>query len=453
MYLLYSLLLTVGFIALLPKFAIDALRTRKYVTGLSQRLGKLPLIPSPDRPVIWIHCVSVGETEAARPLIRSLLERFPSYQLVVSTTTVTGQRVARGAFGEQAAAVFYFPIDWAWTVRRVLSVLRPAAVLIMETELWPHLLRECRGRSIPVALINGRISETSFRRYKWISSFIRRVLNDLSIAMMQSEQDADRIRELGLCDDRILMSGNLKFDNSADATTGEDVTDSLRRRFAIDETTPLIVAGSTHAPEEFILIDAFQQLRPLHPRGRLLIAPRHPERFSEVATLLEKSGLKWARRSDPEATADAGCDVILLDTVGELRAAYPLATIAFVGGSLAPFGGHNVLEPASLGVAVVTGANTQNFAAITRALLAESAIVQLPILETSQAPNEIASVFSQLMAQDAWRSEIGNRARAVCNQNRGATERTVQVIESLLAAPATAGKPLPFTALHATTVK
>jgi len=453
MYFLYSLLLTVGFIALLPKFAIDALRTRKYVTGLNQRLGKLPALPSQDRPVIWIHCVSVGETEAARPLIRSLLEKFPSHQLVVSTTTVTGQKVARSAFAREAAAVFYFPIDWAWTVRRVLRVLRPAAVLIMETEIWPHLLRECSARSIPVALINGRLSQTSFRRYKWIASFIRRVLNDLTIALMQSEQDAARIRELGLPEKRILMTGNLKFDSSPAAN--EDVTISLRARFAIDEARPLILAGSTHGPEESILIEAFKQLKSHRlPLGiRLLIAPRHPERFGEVSTLLQKSGLTWARQSDPEKTTDPGCEVILLDTVGELRAAYPLAAVAFVGGSLAPFGGHNVLEPASLGVPVITGAHTQNFAAITRALLDENAIVQLPNLEAAPAANELATVLGQLLSEEARRREIGQRAQAVCNQNRGATERTIRVIESLLAAPATAGQPLPFTPLRATTAK
>src|SRR5258708_9388732 len=196
MYLLYSLLLTVGFLALLPWFAIDAFRTRKYVTGLSQRLGRLPAIALDDRPLIWLHCVSVGETEAARPLVRALLDRFPSYRLVISTTTVTGQRIARDAFGPDAAAVFYFPIDWSWTVRRVLRTLRPAAVLIMETELWPHLFRECRKRKIPVGLINGRISITSFGRYRMIRRFIRGVLNNISIAIMQSEQDAGRIREI-----------------------------------------------------------------------------------------------------------------------------------------------------------------------------------------------------------------------------------------------------------------
>ena len=192
MYLLYSVLLTVGFIALLPKFVIEALRSRKYITGLSQRLGKLPVIASSDYPIVWLHCVSVGETEAARPFVREFLDRFPSYRLVVSTTTVTGQKLARTLYGHRAALVFYFPIDWAWTVRRVLRRIKPSALFVMETELWPRLFRECHARNIPVALLNGRISPTSFRRYKSTGSFMRRVLDDLSIAMMQTEPDATR---------------------------------------------------------------------------------------------------------------------------------------------------------------------------------------------------------------------------------------------------------------------
>jgi 3-deoxy-D-manno-octulosonic-acid transferase len=273
MYLLYSLLLTVGFLALLPWFAIDALRTRKYVTGLSQRLGKLPALPADDRPIIWLHCVSVGEAEAARPLVPALLAKFPFHRLVVSTTTVTGQRIARDAFGQQAAAVFYFPIDLAWIVRRVLRTLRPAAVLIMETELWPHLLRECRARAIPVALINGRISITSFGRYRRLRPFIRGVLENLSIALMQSEQDAARIRELGIPKERVLMPGNLKFDSAESAI--EDTTAELRERFGFDGSQHLIVAASTHATEENIVVEAFKQIRnsQLTYPARLLIAP------------------------------------------------------------------------------------------------------------------------------------------------------------------------------------
>jgi 3-deoxy-D-manno-octulosonic-acid transferase len=454
MYLLYSLLLTVGFLALLPWFAIDALRTRKYVTGLRQRLGLLPKITFDDRPLIWLHCVSVGETEAARPLVRALLDRFPSHRLVVSTTTVTGQQIARDAFGREAAAVFYFPIDWAWTVRRVLRTLQPAAVLIMETELWPNLFRECRARAIPVALVNGRISITSFRRYKLVRPFISRVLDNISIALMQSEQDASRISELGIPAERVLMPGNLKFD-SAEGAIDDGTTANIRERFGFDGFPRLIVAASTHAPEELVVIDAFKQIKSSQPKlqTRLLIAPRHPARFDEVASLLKESGLKWARRSDDAKVADRDAEVVLLDTIGELRAVYPLADVAFVGGSIAPHGGHNVLEPAARGVCVVTGPHMHNFAAITRALLTEKAIVQLPNVSMSDAPAKLASAVNGLLSDDSQRRDIGQRASMVCNRNRGATERTLQMIAHLLDTPEITGASLPFPALHVTAAK
>ncbi len=454
MYLLYSLLLTVGFLALLPWFAIDAFRTRKYVTGLSQRLGRLPAIALDHRPLIWLHCVSVGETEAARPLVRGLVDKFPSYRLVISTTTVTGQRIARDVFGRDAAAVFYFPIDWAWTVRRVLRILQPAAVLIMETELWPHLLRECERRAIPVALINGRISLTSFGRYKLVRLFIRGLLNNLSIALMQSEQDAARIRELGMPNDRVLMPGNLKFD-SAESSIDESATENLRRRFGFDRTTRLIVAASTHAPEEQVVIDAFKQLKNSQTsyQARLLIAPRHPERFGEVASLLQSSGLTWSRRSAAYQVEDRNCEVVLLDTIGELRAAYPLADVAFVGGSIAPHGGHNILEPSAQGVCVITGAHTHNFAAITKAMLDEDAIIQIPRVSTSAAPAELAAAINALLSDDRSRREIGQRALMVCDRNRGATKQTLQMIAGLLGASKKTGASTPLPALSVTAAK
>ena len=274
MYLLYSVLLTVGFIALLPKFVIEALRSRKYITGLSQRLGKLPVIASSDYPIVWLHCVSVGETEAARPFVREFLDRFPSYRLVVSTTTVAGQKLARTLYGHRAAVVFYFPIDWAWTVRRVLRRIKPSALFVMETELWPRLFRECHMRSIPVALLNGRISPTSFCRYRLTGSFMRRVLDDLSIAMMQSEPDATRIRDLGLPAERVLVLGNLKFD-SAETALDDAVTNELRLRFGIDGKRPLIVAASTHAPEERVILEAFKQIKyPVPARDARVGRPR-----------------------------------------------------------------------------------------------------------------------------------------------------------------------------------
>jgi 3-deoxy-D-manno-octulosonic-acid transferase len=280
------------------------------------------------------------------------------------------------------------------------------------------------------------------------------MLDCISIALMQSEQDASRIRDLGMPYDRVLMPGNLKFD-SAESSHDENATAALRQRFGFDQNARLIVAASTHAPEEQVVIDAFKQVQEsmLTARARLLIAPRHPKRFGEVASLLQASGLTWSRRSDAPKAEDKTCDVVLLDTIGELRAVYPLAAIAFVGGSIAPHGGHNVLEPGARGVCVITGAHTHNFAAVTKALLAENAIVQLPKVSASDAPAELARALNRLLSDDSLRRDIGQRALVVCNRNRGATERTLQVLASLLETPRTADDSIPLPELSVTTVK
>ena len=451
MYFVYSFLLTLGFIILLPRFAIDALRSGKYVTGLRERLGNLPAIHSNGKPVIWLHCVSVGEAQAAQSLVREIANRFPKLALVISTTTVTGQQVARELFRDQAAAVFYFPIDWAWTVRRVLRKLQPAAILVMETELWPRLFREARQRNIPVALVNGRISDKSFGRYKRVLPFIHRVLNDLTLAAMQTERDAARIGQLGMPEGQTSVAGNLKFD-SASTAFDYAVGNELRDRFGFSVGRPLIVAASTHDPEERAVIDAFRKVRQTHPDARLLIAPRHPERFEEVAASLSNSGFSSARRSAPISVHDFDADVVLLDSIGELRAVYPLADVAFVGGSIAPHGGHSVIEPGAHGVCTVTGPHTQNFAAVTQALLDEDALIQLR--ETDEPAIELARALTELLSDEARRHAIAERAKAVCDRNRGATDRTLELISHLLAVtPAGSGEALPFSPLHAATAK
>jgi 3-deoxy-D-manno-octulosonic-acid transferase len=429
MYLLYSLLFTIGFIALLPRFIFDAFRHGKYVAGFSERLGQLAPVDAKGAPVIWLHCVSVGETQAARPLVRALLQQFPSHALVVSTTTLTGQRLAREVFSSEAAAVFYFPFDWSWTVRRTLNKVNPAAVVIMETELWPRFLRECRLRSIPVALVNGRLSPRSARRYRLVRRFISRVVNDLTLALMQTEADARRIRSLGLRPERVKITGNVKFDAGTDA--GEDaLTAEFRERFHLKDGRPLIIAASTHSPEERIVIEAFKRLRASDTGSdaRLLIVPRHPERFEEAASLLASSGLNWTRRSSAPSQHDASADAILLDSIGELRAVYPLASIVFVGGSIARTGGHNVLEPAAAGVCILTGAHTTNFAAIIREFLEADALVQLPPLPEADAPRALAEVFQELLRDGERRQTIARRARDVLERNRGATERTIKLL-------------------------
>src|SRR5437762_3631578 len=339
---------------MMPRFVLDALRHGKYIAGIRERLGNLPATPRDGQPLIWLHCVSVGEAEAGRPLIQGLIHRFPAHRIVVSTTTLTGQAFARSAFQHQAVAIFYFPFDWAWTVRRAMRALNPSAVLIMETEIWPRLLRECQRHEIPVALVNGRISEKSFRGYRRLGAFIRRAVNDLALALMQADADAERLRQLGF-EKEIRVTGNLKFD-SAEVGTDQTLTEEFRKRFGFNGSARLIVAASTHEPEESVVLDAFKTASAAkRGRVRLLIAPRHPERFSDVAELLRDSGLAWVRRSDSPRQEDQNCQAILLDTIGELRSVYPLADIVFVGGSIATKGGHNLIEPAAAGACVKIG--------------------------------------------------------------------------------------------------
>ncbi len=430
MYLAYSLLLSLGLLVLIPHFLFQALAHGKYVEGLRQRFGFLP--PVDRHPVIWLHCVSVGETQAARPLVERIKREFPHHALVVSTITLTGQKLARDVFGKHAHRIFYFPFDWRWTARRALRTVNPDAVLIMETELWPNFLRECNARAVPVALVNGRISRQSFRRYSLIKFFLRRMLRSLALAVMQSELDASRLRDLGMPPERLHTAGNLKFDAGA-VSSAADKTAEIRDRFALSSGVPLILAASTHAPEEKILLESFKQPnKQLEGRARLMLAPRHPERFQEVASLVRESGLTWARRTNaPEAT-DATASVILLDTIGELPATYALAAVVFVGGSIVDRGGHNVLEPAAAGVPVVTGAHTHNFNAIVDLLNEADAIVQLPPLPDAAASFELARVFEELLANPDRRTELAARAKQLVIDNQGAAERTIKLIAPLL---------------------
>jgi 3-deoxy-D-manno-octulosonic-acid transferase len=421
MYLAYSLLLTLGLVVLIPHFLFQALAHGKYIAGLRQRLGAVPQLDG--KPVIWLHCVSVGETQAARPLAQRLKQAFPHHALVVSTVTLTGQTLARDVFRDQAESVFYFPFDWRWSTRRALKAINPAAVLIMETELWPNFLRECKARRIPVALVNGRISRQSYRRYKMIKFFLRRVLSCLSVAVMQSETDAERLLSLGMAREKLFTAGNLKFDSEvAGELSGR--TEELRQRFGLRSGAPLILAASTHSPEEELMLESIRQLRTKHG-VRLMIAPRRPERFNEVAALIQKSGLSWARKTNPPQPEDADADVILLDTIGELRATYSLADVVFVGGSIVDKGGHNVLEPAAAGAAVVTGAHTHNFHAVVDLMVEAGAIVQLPAVITTE---EITNVFSNLLASPGDRDALGRRAKQLVTDNQGATDKTIKLI-------------------------
>lgn len=428
MYLLYSVIFTLGILFYLPSLLWRSLRRGKEMGDWRERLGCLS--PVRGGPVIWVHCVSVGETRAAQPLIRALRQRYPDHAIVISTITPTGQRLARALFQKEAAAVFYFPFDWAFSVRRALRTIAPRLVIIMETELWPRFLRECRRRGIPTALVNGRLSGRSFKRYMRARFLFRRVANDLALAIMQTESDAARIRAIGLPRARVRVSGNLKFDLESHGDASP-LAQELDSRFALS-ATDLIIAASTHDPEERIALEAFKMVRQQMRRLRLILAPRHPERGGEIAALLEGSGFSWTRRTLPPADKDRDVDCILLDTIGELQALYPFATIVFVGGSIAPIGGHNILEPAAVGRCIVIGPHTFNFQAIVRAFVAEGAILQLPIVADAQMSVELARTFIALLTDDLRRQQIGARAQALFARNRGATERTIDALEPLL---------------------
>jgi len=428
MFLLYSFLLTVGFIILLPRFLFQ----KKYAAGLRQRFGKLPAFEKDTRRVIWLHCVSVGETNAARPLVKALKKEFPAYRLIVSTTTLTGQNLAKKVFADDAELVIYFPFDWKFTVRRALRHIKPRVVILMETEIWFNFIRESRKTGAKVFIVNGRLSEKSVKRYGLIPQTMRRVLHHVDLAMMQTSADAERLLRLGLRGAKVRVTGNIKFDQDYDEIESH-LTAELRKRFDVSNHAPLIVAASTHAPEEAWILQAFKEVWKNSGENlpRLLIAPRHPERFAEVAALIEKSGFEWARRSK-ESSGDANAEVILLDSIGELRAVYPLAEIVFVGGSLIPHGGQSILEPAISEKAVITGFYTANFAEVVKEFLAQDALIQLPPLSENEVAAELAAAFSNLLKNAGKREHLAKNAFAVMKRNRGATAKTVEYVKPLI---------------------
>jgi 3-deoxy-D-manno-octulosonic-acid transferase len=433
MFLLYNFLLAVGFLVFLPRF----LFRKKYAASFRERLGNLPDFDAEGKSVVWLHCVSVGETQAARPLVRELLENFPEYKLVVSTTTLTGQRLAKEIFAADAALVFYFPFDFRFSVRRALRKIQPRVVLLMETEIWLNFLREAGKSGAQVAIVNGRLSQKSANRYAWIKQTIKRVLHYVDWALMQSAADAKRLVSLGIRNTKVKVTGNLKFDQQFDAAENA-LTETFRERFAVSADAPLIVAASTHAPEEKWILDAFKTVYKSSGDRlpRLLLVPRHPERFAEVAALVKETGFDWARRSETPSARDKAAEIILLDSIGELRAIYPLAEIVFVGGSLIPHGGQNVLEPAAAQKAIVTGFYTMNFDAIVREFLEKDALVQLPLLDEKEIPPKLAAILAELLGDAARREKLAENAFRVTQANRGASRKTIEYLKPIFAAQA-----------------
>jgi 3-deoxy-D-manno-octulosonic-acid transferase len=420
MYLLYSALLAAGLLATLPYWVWQMSRHGKYHAGLSQRLGRVPhhLASQPGRPAVWIHAVSVGEVMAVSRLVLELRQRCPQHRVVVSTTTDTGQQLAVKHFGEEN--VFYFPMDFGFAIRSYLRCLHPELIVIAETEFWPNFLRLAHADGARIAVVNARISDRSFPRYRWWRFLLTRVLQTVDLFLAQTEEDAQRLRSIGALAERVYVSGNLKFDVPPPVMS--PIVASLRA--ALGDAGPVIVCGSTVEGEEPLLLRAFENILASHPRALMILAPRHPERFAEVARLLESLGIRSAKRSLWNGDTLTG-GVLLLDTIGELAALYSLADIAFVGGSLVPRGGHNIIEPAQHGVAIVVGNHTENFRDIVGLFQSQHAVRVVGVAD-------LPLVLVELISNPQIRAELGRRAAETLRSQTGATQRTADALQGLL---------------------
>jgi 3-deoxy-D-manno-octulosonic-acid transferase len=442
MYFAYSLLTFVLFVLVSPYFLYQAIRYKKYVGSLRQRLGHLPIAFNVDGDEsIWIHAVSVGEALMARALAEDLKTRYPRLRLFVSTTTLSGQEVARRSL-QHVDALFYFPFDWAFIVRRTLDIVKPRVFVMMETEIWPNLLRICRERGVKTVLINGRISARSYPRYRLIRPFFRRVLADVDRFCMQSEESARRLIALGADSSRVTVTGSLKFDSlDFPAVSHGKPRDRVLRFFRVSRNRVVIVAGSTVRGEEAALLRAFARVKATMPGALAILAPRQPGRFGEVERLSREAGFVTARRSDLPIDTEPRADVVVLDTIGELAQVYQIATAVFVGGSLVDYGGHNILEPAVFGKPILFGPYMQNFKEIADTFVTNDAAVQVP------SERALDEALVALVTDPVRRARLGAGARALVEANRGAKDKTLEVIEDLLP-PASSGVVRPFRLVH-----
>jgi 3-deoxy-D-manno-octulosonic-acid transferase len=427
MYILYSALVMAVFVVALPWFAYQALRYKKHVVSFGQRMGYLPVSFNVDADAsIWIHAVSVGEVLTARPLIGELRRRYPGLRIFLSTTTVAGQQLARRQV-QSVDAVFYFPFDFGPVVRRTLDLVRPKLFVMVETEIWPVLLRECQARGVRTAVVNGRLSSRSFPRYRWIRPFMRRVLQHVDRFCVQSEESARRFIEIGADPGRVVVTGSLKFD-SVDVPGQARARERVLRYFRLSPSRPVIVAGSTMKGEETAVLRAFRRVRATTPSALLILAARHPERFDEVTQRCRQEGWKTVRRSELPIDAEPRADIVVVDTIGELATLYQLGTVVFVGGSLVPTGGHNVLEPAVFGRPIVFGPHMDNFREIADEFVAAGAAVRL------EDETQLDRTLVELLGDSVRRARLGAAARALVDANRGAKDKTMAIIETLMPA-------------------
>lgn len=459
MFFIYSLLMGVAAVLLTPYWLVQSARHGKYLANLGQRLGfSFPGLGTPSatstessarKKAIWLHAVSVGEVLSSVTLARRLKETFPDYQLIVSTTTLTGQALARERLNF-ADGFLYFPLDWAFAVRRALNAVRPAVVVIVETEIWPNFLHEAAKENIPVTFVSGRISDRSFARYqKYLGAFgfllrplFRAALAGVNLFLMQNEVDAERVRALGASAERVRVNGNLKYDLALPTPT--PISSWLAAEATRLGRSPIVVAGSVVATEEPLALIAFGTFQGEYRKALLVLAPRKPERFDAAAQFIQDFHVKFVRRSSlpipapsPSGAANHSLNdgaqladdvkVILLDSIGELASLYGVADHAFVGGSLVTSGGHNILEPAAFGKVPVFGLSMENFSEMAARFVAADAAIQAP------SPEDVGVAWIELQRDSARMKRMGDAALRLVDESRGATERALDEIKIVLA--------------------
>jgi 3-deoxy-D-manno-octulosonic-acid transferase len=449
-YFIYSFLMGLAAFLLTPYWLVKGLRHGKYLSNIGERLGfsfpALAKLPVNSSGAIWIHAVSVGEALSGVTLARRLKEAYPERPLIVSTTTMTGQALARERM-PFADAIIYFPLDWAFCVRRALTAVRPSLVLVLETEIWPNFLREAGRRKIPVVFVSGRISDRSFARYQnylgvlgfFLRPFLRDALSNGSAFLMQSEKDVERVRALGAPADRVQVSGNLKYDLQLPSPT--PLSNWLAAEIKRSGRSPVIVAGSVVATEEPHALIAFGTLQGEYPRALLVLAPRKPECFDAAAEFIDESHRKFIRRSrlpipgpaskQPDGNSNAATipddiTVLLLDSIGELASLYGLADGAFVGGSLVSSGGHNILEPAAFGKIPVFGPSMENFAEIASRFVTAGAAIQV------ESPEDVGVAWIELFRDPERMKRMSETGRQLVANSRGATDRAMVEIAKRL---------------------
>lgn len=421
--LLYLVLLA----AISPWLVYYAARHGKYRQGWSAKLwGRVPL-RSGTRRCVWLHAVSVGEVNLLKPVLLALEQTYPELECVVSTTTLAGYELARQRYAPRL--VFYCPLDFSWAVAAALRRIRPDLLVLAELELWPNLMAAARRRGTRLAIVNGRLSERSWRGYRRAGFLIRRVMRLIDWVGAQSETYAARFRDLGVAGDRLAVTGSVKFDG-AECDRSNPSTRRLADLAGFASEDIVFLAGSTQQPEEALALDAFRLLAPLHPHLRLVLVPRHPERFEEVAQMLDGSGVAWTRRSSLRpGQATPAARVLLVDTVGELGAWWGTATLAYVGGSMGARGGQNMIEPAAYGADVAFGPRTENFRDVVGLLLSAGAATVV------RDGGELERWLRTGLESPSVPAERGARARQLVLSQQGATRRTLEQLGKLLEPP------------------